>query len=119
MTAPAWSAHRPDPAWTCEPAAPDVVAFRRGLGGDDPTALAGLPALTGPGCQERHAHLRVQAGSTVVLISAEGADANPAPGAHRTLPGGHRAHRPQEQAKTHLPRTRCPMPSDLIPCQWI
>jgi diaminopropionate ammonia-lyase len=36
-------------------------------------------ALTGPGSPERRAHLGVDAGSTVVLVSTEGVDANPLP----------------------------------------
>ena len=37
-------------------------------------------ALTGPGADDRRRHLGVTAGSTVVLVSTEGADANPLPG---------------------------------------
>jgi diaminopropionate ammonia-lyase len=36
-------------------------------------------ALTGPGCVERRAHLGVDGDSTVVLVSTEGAAANPVP----------------------------------------
>lgn len=36
-------------------------------------------ALAGPGCEQRRAHLRVDAESAVVLVSTEGADANPVP----------------------------------------
>jgi diaminopropionate ammonia-lyase len=58
----------------------DLAAFGVPAGPCGAAALAAARlALTGPGSDGRRAHLGVTAGSTVVLVSTEGADANPLP----------------------------------------